>query len=376
MVFPFMMIYMTSSIGVSNGKAGLVIACFGAGSLLTAPFVGKLSDKVGSLLVMKSSLILSGIILILFSFIKNYYAILTVTLFWSIISEAFRPANLSLISNETKPEQRKTAFALNRLAINLGMSIGPVIGGILSSINFALLFYVDGITSIIAGIFLILLKVKPKSEIRDESIVLTNKEKKIANKKQQSILKNRNFFVFLFILIPVELVFFQFLGGLPLYLVGVLKFPTTTFGLLMAINTVLIILTEVPLNNAMANWDDSNSLALGAFLCGAGFGAMIVSNSIGFIAITIIVWTFGEMLFFPSSASYVAGISPENMRGEYMAYYQMSFSFSIMVGPWLGAVVLENFGHVILWSGAFIFALFSSAAFLLMKKNVLKPFEN
>ncbi len=371
-----MMIYMTTRIGVSSGKAGLVIACFGAGSLLTAPYVGKLSDKVGSLLVMKSSLILSGIILILFSFIKNYYAILAATLVWSIIGEAFRPANLSLISNETEPEQRKTAFALNRLAINLGMSIGPVIGGILSAINFALLFYVDGITSIIAGIFLISMRIKPKLEIRNDSKVLTNKEEKSVNKKHQSILKNKKFFLFLFILIPVELVFFQFLGGLPLYLVGILEFPTSTFGLLMAINTVLIILTEVPLNNAMANWDDRNSLALGALLCGTGFGAMILSNSIGFIALTIIIWTFGEMLFFPSSASYVSVISPESRRGEYMGYYQMSFSFSIMVGPWLGAVVLENFGHVILWSGAFIFALFSSLAFLLMKRNALKSIKN
>ncbi len=373
MVLPFLVIYMTTRINVSAGAAGLVLASYGAGALFTAPFVGKLSDKLGSLLVMKTSLILTGVVIILYSFIQNYYAILGVTLVWSVISEAFRPANLSLISNETEPLQRKTAFALNRLAINLGMSIGPVVGGFLSAYNFSLLFYVNGITSILAGIFLMTANIHPKQEVRNERLeVESEQESESKQNNSQSIFKDKRFLLFMLALIPVELVFFQFLGGLPLYIVHELKYSTSTFGILMAVNTVLIIIVEVPLNNAMAHWDDRKSLALGAFFCAIGFGAMAFSENIVLIIATIIVWTFGEMIFFPSSTSYTAILSPEHRRGEYMGYFQMTFSFSLMVGPWLGALVLDYFNSSVLWGGSFVFGAISTISFLLLNKYSVK----
>lgn len=370
MVLPFLVIYMTTKIGVSQSAAGMVLAFYGAGALLTAPFVGKLSDKLGSLRVMKSSLILTGLVIILYSFVHNYYAILFVTLLWAVISEAFRPANLSLISDEVEPEQRKTAFALNRLAINLGMSIGPVVGGFLSAFNFSLLFYVNGTTTILAGIFLMISHIRPRKEVRSEK----KKENlifkpTITNKQSHSILKDKKFLLFMLALIPVELVFFQFLGGLPLYIVHELKYSTSTFGILMAVNTVLIIFVEVPLNNAMARWDDRKSLALGAFLCAVGYGAMIISQSLVLIVITIMIWTFGEMIFFPSSTSYTAALSPENRRGEYMGYFQVTFSFSLMVGPWLGSLALDYIGSTILWICAFVMGMISTILFLLLNRS-------
>ncbi len=373
MVLPFLVIYMTTKIAVSQSAAGMVLAFYGAGALITAPFVGKLSDKLGSLLVMKSSLILTGVVIILYSFVQNYYAILVVTLLWAVISEAFRPANLSLISNEVKPEQRKTAFALNRLAINLGMSIGPVVGGFLSAFNFSPLFYVNGITSILAGIFLMISQIRPRKKVRsekkEENLIF---EPAITQKQSLSILKDKTFLLFMLALIPVELVFFQFLGGLPLYIVHDLKYSTATFGILMAVNTVLIILVEVPLNNAMSHWDDRKSLALGALLCAVGYGAMVISQSLVLIVVTIVIWTFGEMIFFPSSASYTAVLSPQQRRGEYMGYFQVTFSFSLMVGPWLGALVLDHFSSTILWSGAFVLGIISTILFLRLNNRSAK----
>jgi predicted MFS family arabinose efflux permease len=70
--------------------------------------VGKLSDKLGALRVMKGSLFLTGIMLFGFSFLTNLYVVLVYTFFWSIIGEAFRPANMSLISSETEPDQKKS----------------------------------------------------------------------------------------------------------------------------------------------------------------------------------------------------------------------------------------------------------------------------
>lgn len=371
MVLPFLAIYMNRKIGVTTSAAGMVLMIYGLGAFLTSPFVGKLSDKIGSLTVMRISLISTGIMIVLYSFITNYSLILIVTFVWSVISEAFRPANLSLISFETSTEQRKTAFALNRLAINLGMSIGPVIGGFLTQVDYSLLFYVNGASSILSGLFLSLVKIERKNTNEvSESINLN--ENTIGNKKQFNLFGDKRFLFFMLALIPVNLVFFQFLGGLPLYIVNELHYSEATFGMLMSINTIMIVLIEVPLNNAMSHWDDRKSLVLGSLLAAVGFGMMSLSSSLIWLIITIVIWTFGEMIFFPSSASYSTVISPEERRGEYMGYYQMVFSFAFMFGPWLGAVVLDKLNSTILWGGAFILALISTVMFVLMMRREAK----
>ena len=155
MVFPFLAIYITKIEHTSEGQAGLVLTFYGIGSLITSPFVGKLSDRIGKITVMEYSLIFSGVVLLFYSFVNNFILILVITFVWAVISESFRPANLSLISEIVTPELRRPAFSLNRLAINLGMSIGPVIGGFLIIFNFHAIFYVNALSCILAGLFLI-----------------------------------------------------------------------------------------------------------------------------------------------------------------------------------------------------------------------------
>lgn len=368
MVLPFLTLYMTKEIHVSAGKAGMVLMFFGIGSLITAPFAGKLADKIGALLVMKLSLILTGLMLFVYPFITNYYLILLYTLVWSVIGEAFRPANLALISYEAEPEQRKTAFALNRLAINLGMSIGPVAGGFLSAVDFDLLFYVDGVTSILAGIFLMISRFdKHEANIKQQDSIHIDAKPALVN--SQSILKDKLFLFFMLSIIPVNMVFFQHIGALPIYIVRDLGYRESVFGLLSAVNTVMIIFIEVPLNNAMARWSDKKSLALGAMLTAIGFGAMALSGNIIFIIGSIVIWTFGEMIFFPACASYASAISPEARRGEYMGYFQMTFSVALMIGPWIGTEILDLFGFVVLWGGTFLLGGISTIMLMLFKEK-------
>ena len=156
MVLPFLAIYLTQKVGITPERAGFVLAFYGLGALVTSPIIGKLSDKIGSLRIMKFSLIASGLMMFAYSFVTEFTMIIIVTFLLSVISEAFRPANLSLISDIVDSNMRRPAFALNRLAINIGMSIGPVAGGFLALLNFHYIFYVDGITSIISGIFLVM----------------------------------------------------------------------------------------------------------------------------------------------------------------------------------------------------------------------------
>ncbi|GBD86445.1 tetracycline resistance protein, class B [bacterium BMS3Abin03] len=366
MVLPFMSLYAVTELKVSAGNAGLVLAAYGMGAFVSAPFTGKLSDRFGSVRLMTISLFAAGIFLIGYSFVTNFYIFLLMSFFWAIIAEAFRPASMSFVSTEAPADRRKTAFALYRLALNLGMSVGPLIGGLLSTINFHLLFYVDGITSIAAAIFLLF------SHLNETTVKssLSKEDDKAPGEdfyKSTSVFKNRKFVFLLLAIIPVVIVFFQFIGAMPLFIVDELGFSRATFGIMISINTLLIIFIEVPLNDAMRNWADWKALMLGALFSGFGFGLLSVFHTIYGIIISIVFWTFGEMIFFPAANDYVSEISPEKRRGEYMGYFQMTFSFAFIIGPWMGTEVLENFGSFTLWVGCLVFGLISALMMLNLK---------
>lgn len=363
MVIPFLALYLTQQIGFTPVKSGLVLTFYGIAALITAPVIGRFSDKIGSLKIMKLSLILTGFVFFLYPFVKSFTLIVLVTIILSIISEAFRPANLSVISHIVKKEQRRTGYALNRLAINLGMSVGPVIGGILAAINFSMLFFIDGLTSIIAGIFLIFSSWQQNDAEADENTEINLAE----NNKNLKAFSDRRLIYFLFAYLPLPLIYMQLHAAMPVYLVRDLHFSPASFGFLFAVNTILIILVEVPLNNLLGNWSDRKLLSTGAILVAVGFGATAFASSFLEFGITIIIWTFGEMIIFPGSSTYIAEIAPANKRGEYMGLYQMTFNLAFSIGPWLGMTVFENYGAKYLWLGTFMLGILSSLLMLAVK---------
>jgi MFS family permease len=356
MALPFLVLYLTEGLGVAASRAGLVLAFYGIGSLVTAPLAGRLSDRVGPLRIMKLSLISSGALLMAFPIARDYYVLLAITTLWAVISEAFRPANMAVISDLVPPDRRKSAFALNRLAINLGMSIGPAAGGFLATLSFPTLFYVDGATSILAGLVLAFSRWRPVARTIESSTQTS------ATGAPEPALEHRSFLIFLGAMVLTAMVFFQTAAAMPLYMVRDLNYSEYAFGLLLSINTVLIILIEVPLNTAMSNWPHGRALALGAVLTGAGFGALAFVSDVWAIGGTVIVWTFGEMILLPSASAFVAEIAPATRRGTYMGFYQMTYGIAFALGPWLGASVMDRFGASTLWGAAFIACLVSAAA--------------
>lgn len=363
MVIPFLALYLTKKIGVTPTEAGTALLVYGAAAFIAAPLTGKLSDKIGSIKIMQFSLYGSGLLFFIYSFISDYKLILAATFVLAAVNEAFRPANLSLITEIVTPPQRRMAFALNRLAINAGMSIGPVIGGFLTLIDYHYLFYANAFASIAAGVYF--------NSVRWSS--LSPAEADIVKEKPKikfGILNDKHFMFFLFAIIPANLVFFQHLGALPLYIVNDLNYSTAAFGLFGSINTVLIIIAEVPLNNMMSNTPYRKSLMIGASLAGLGFGGFAIAGSTLPLIIAIIIFTFGEMIFFPTTAAYTSEITPPERRGEYMGYYQMTFSFAFSAGPWLGTVVYENFGSAFLWNSALFFGMITAVLmFFITEKN-------
>jgi predicted MFS family arabinose efflux permease len=355
MVLPFLVLYLTRALGLPPGRAGFVVTVYGLVAMVTGPLAGRLADRIGALRVMKASLVLSGLLLIVFPLARSYGAVLLAAAVLAVFNEAYRPAGLSTLTALTAPGQRRPAFALNRLAVNLGMSVGPAAGGILAGISFTALFWVDGITSLLAAAVLIL---SPWRSAAGGPASARGSGREDAGTRHP--LRDGRFMFLLAAFLPSMLVFFQLESTYPLHLVGVLGLPPAAFGFLLTLNTALILIFEVPLNAAMAGWPHRRALPLGALLCAAGFGSTAFASGPVSAAAGVVVWTFGEMVLLPGTSACVAEMAPESRRGEYMGLYVMSFSLALATAPWAGAVVLERFGPDVLWGGTACLGLLSA----------------
>jgi len=133
MALPFLALYLAEHLKYSAQVAGFAITAYGFGSLIVAPLAGRLADHWGGFRVMRMSLFLSGLLLFLLPLAKTAPLVFPLIVLWGMAADAIRPASLSALTRLTNPEQRKIAIALNRLAINLGMSIGPAVGGLIAA---------------------------------------------------------------------------------------------------------------------------------------------------------------------------------------------------------------------------------------------------
>ena len=355
MFLPFLVLYLTRARGYTAGEAGATLALFGAGALLAGPLAGRLSDRFRPLRVMQFSLTVSGSLLLVFPLVTSPVAISALVLLLAFVSEAFRPASLSVVSHLVAPERRKSAFALQRLAINLGMSVGPALGGFLAEVSWPSLFVVDGVTSLLAALTLALFFP------RDVKVAAGEGPSRVPPANPASV--DGRFLFFLLAVIPVGIVFFQHESSMALYFVRDLGIAASTYGLLHTVNTLLIVAFEVPLNLATSHWPHRRGLVLGSILVGTGFGALAFFRTLPGIVLTIVIWTFGEMVLLPGLAAYVADVAPEAKRGAWLGLYTMSFNFSLFVGPALGTLLLQHFGGAVLWGTMFAFGLVSAAMF-------------
>ena len=342
MVLPFLILYLTTERGLSAARAGIVLAAAGITTIVAAPIAGRIADRIGSLPVMRVSLGTAGLLLFVYPFARTFWQLIAITVLWSFFDVSFRPSSLKLMTESVEPAYRKSAFALVRLAINLGMSVGPAIGGFLAAVSFRAIFWVDGATSILAALILLL--------FREKVIVPANSTiRKPTVRPRISMLRNYPFLIFLVGNFLIAVVFFQHEGALPLYLVKSLHQSPAFYGMLFTINTLLIVALEIPLNSVTANWSYARSLGAGGALITMGFGALALADSPEIVIVTVLFWTFGEMLLFPSLSAFLGDVAPPEASGLYMGAYTTSTQLGFALGASFGAYLYAGIGSPGVW---------------------------
>jgi predicted MFS family arabinose efflux permease len=346
MVLAFMTLYCTH-VGFSLKQGGFVVALYGVGALVGALIGGKISDQFGFYYTQFAALFFGGVMFIVLGLMRSYEAICIVTFFLAMINESFRPANASAIAHYSSADTRTQSFSLVRLSINLGFTFGSALGGFLASINYHLLFWVDGCTNIIAAIILLILL--PKVSKAQQNIPEVTKEIKV---KVNSPYTDKKFLFFLFFQLLFAACFFQLFTTMPIFFNKNLFISEFNIGIIMAASGLLIFLVEMVIIFSLEGKKPYLVfITRGTILMAVSFLILNIPhiNGILIASAALFVITVGEMLSMPFMNSYYIARSSQSTRGQYAGMYTMAWSAAQVLGSMGGAAFADEFGFNNLW---------------------------
>ncbi len=340
MVLAFLALYLTNRLGFSMSAAGLIFSVYGLGSIAGAYLGGRLIRPLGAVRTQIVGLILAMPCCLMIPLFSSWSGIAAAVFLTSLFSEAVRPASNVAIAQFTPPEFQTRAYGLQRMAINLGFSIGPAIGGFLAEIDFVWLFIVDGISTGLGGLFLIS-QFGFRRYSKNSSAAEKQRSAEI-NQNSGSPFSDKPFLCFLGLIILVMLVFFQFTATYPKYMQDHYELTKPQIGGLFAVNTVIIVVFEMLFLNVVRRFSLLRMIGWGCFLLCLGFGILPWGTTIWWAILAMVVMTFGEMLFLPLATGYVAERSAGRDQGLYMSWYAMTFSIGAVFAPMLGSSIYQH----------------------------------
>ncbi len=366
MVLAFMTLY-CSYRGYTLQQGGMVVAVYGIGSVVGSFVGGKISDHFGFYYTQFFALFGGGILFIVLGQMNSYLTICICTFFLSLVNESFRPANATAIAHYSNKENRTQSYSLARLAVNLGFSAGTAIGGFLASYNYQLLFWVDGITSMSAGILLLI--ILPKVTLKQQHAIV---QQKSSGKSSTSPYEDKRFLFFLLLQVLFAMCFFQLFTTVPIYFKTHLHLNEFWIGVVMAFNGILIAFFEMVIVFKLEGRKPYLTLMrYGALLMGLSFLLLNlpIANGLAIAFLSMFVLTFAEMVSMPFMNSYYIARSSEQSRGQYAGLYTMSWGIAQIIGSYGGAGVADAIGFFNLWLVVVCFCLAAAAGYYWLQKK-------
>ena len=346
MVLPFLSLYLTEDLNLSLGQVGWVMTSFGVGSLLGSYLGGKLTDKFGFYKVMIWSLLITGFMFIGMQFINSFYGFALGIFATMVVADTFRPAMFVSLKAYSKPENQTRSLTLIRLAINLGFSFGPFLGGIIiATLSYSGLFWVDGITCI-SAVVLMLFVLKQK-EFHSQKVEVADVQKS----NHSSVYQDKPYWIFLTVVFLMGFIFLQLFTTMPLFYKEVHSLTEVQIGLIMSLNGFLIFLLEMPLIHYIEKklLNKMRIITWSLVLFSLSFLVLNISLWPGILIISMLFITIGEMLAFPFTNNFAMNRAPSGKEGRYLALYSMAFSFAHIFSAKTGMEIIARFGYAANW---------------------------
>lgn len=367
MVIPFMFIYLHNVRGIALGVTGLIVATHAVTSIVAGPAFGSQIDRFGGKVMLAIALGVLTIGYAGYPLVHVPWQGFVVAVVSGIGVGGFWPSQSTLITGHTPPEQRPAAFAMQRVVMNLGIGLGALAGGLIASTSspgtFTLLFLLDAATFLVyAGVMLALV---PEP-------ALTSGHADRGSGSYREVLRHR---AFLWIVLLNSLFIFAGYSGfdvLPVYAKNDAGLTENQIGLLFFLNTMVIVVAQLPIASAVRGHRRMPTLALfGVLWCGAWLlvpiaGATSPGAAFLILAVVMSVFAVGQCLHGAVAGPLAADLAEPRLMGRYMALNALSWQIGFALGPALGGLGLAA-SPTGVWIAAAVLCGVGAAAALLVE---------
>jgi MFS family permease len=327
-VLIFLVIWLTEE-GYSPAQAGAAVSSYGLGALVASLLGGYLADRIGRRNATAVSMFSAAATMLALSQAETLGVVLVLSALAGLAAELYRPASAALLADIVPPAGRLTAYALYRLAINVGFAVGALAAGFLAERSFFLLFVVEASCSTAFGLAaLLFLPEGVRSRRTDER----------PGELLRAVRADRPFLLLLIASLLSAFVYFQQQGALPLHVVDN-GFSFATFGALMSLNGLVVVLLELPMTTITGRHPRRPVIAAGTLLTGAGFALTAIATDVPLLAVTVVIWTIGEVASAPVAQAYVAELAPVHLRGRYQGAFGLTWALGLVFAPAVGTAV-------------------------------------
>ncbi|MGW8556859.1 MDR family MFS transporter [Streptomyces tubercidicus] len=367
-VATFLALYLTVERGYSASYAGLVAALHGLGGVIASVGAGVMTDRLGRRPTMLIAQLSTAASVALLGFMTDPVAIAVVAGLVGLASNASRPAVQAMMADIVAPEDRVRAFSLNYWAINLGFAISSTAAGLIAEHGYLALFLGES-TLVLACALVVFWKLPESRPAASTPGGPDATGPAPAPISMRTVLRDGRFMTVVCLNLLLALLFQQAYVSMPVSM-GQDGFSSADFGLVIAVNGVLIVLLQIPVTRFIEHRSPAMLLIGSALLAGYGFGLTALAGSVAMYAVAVTVWTLGEIINSPTQMGLVVRLSPLHGRGRYQGMYSLSWSVAALVAPLLGGVVIDQYGADALWAGCAAVGTLAAVGYGLLLRNL------
>ncbi len=343
-VQPLLTFYLTLERGLGLTEAALVVSAYGAGSVVGSLLGGVAADRLGRRVTMIVSAFAGAAGLVVLGEARGFWGITAAAFGTALVWDLHRPAVHAMVADIVPPEHRIRAFGLQYVAVNLGFAVAPVLAGWLAGVGYATLFAAAAVVQL--GWAAFVLAFLPETR----SVAAAAAARVPGGAGLGTALRDGVYVRFLLLCVLLTLLPHQSFVALSAWMASQGHSPAT-FGSVIALNGVLIVLVQPWIVEAVGRRDVPRVFMVASVLYGVGFMLHGVSPLVAVHALAIATWTMGEILVAPVQSGVAATLAPPEARGRYQGLMGTSFSTAGMIAPLVGAAVMDRFGGRVLWFG-------------------------
>ncbi len=373
MTWPFLMIYVKARTQLPLTQVASLLTLNATTGIIAAFIAGPIIDRVGRKWVMVFSLVGNGLVYLALSQASTFPAFALLLALSGCFNPLYRVGGDAMLADLIPPAQRADTYALLRLSNNVGVALGPTIGGLLTTISYSVAFIGAAVGMISYGLLLAFFAIET---LAHASHPQPGAEPAPGAKPARldmllggygHVLRDRHFlsFTLIFTLVQVCAVLMWVL--MPVFAKENFGVPESRYGLIPTTNALMVVFLQVMITLRSKRFPTLAVMTVGALFYAFGVGSVALSTGFWGFWIAMVVMTLGELLLMPTSSTYVAGLAPPHMRGRYMSIYGLTWSIASGIAPVAGGYLSDTIGPAAIWYAGFAAGIIGAAGFTWLK---------